>query len=152
MIDYLLLSVLLLGAGIALLLWRWRHARRRSQDYYVCLDGHLVRSRGEWMIDAALQYLSIPHTYEQRLPLGERTIHPDFSLGHGIFLEYWGLQTRTYLQHKAQKQKGYKARNYHLINVENSDLKNLVSVLITQLKPFQTFFPQLHNMLELNQK
>jgi len=152
MVLYLLLIGLLLGAGCALLLWRWWRTRARSQDFYVCLDGHLVRSRGEWMVDAALQYLGIPHTYEPRLELGGRTVHPDFGLGHGIFLEYWGLHTRIYLQHKKQKQIGYKERKYHLINVEDADLKNLLSVLTTHLTPFHAFFPQLHNMLELYSK
>ncbi|MFX1293709.1 MAG: hypothetical protein ACFFD2_02445 [Promethearchaeota archaeon] len=121
-------------------IWRWHRSRAISQ-FYLCLDGHLVKSRGEWMVDATLQYLGIAHEYEKSLQMYGRTIYPDFSLGHKIYIEYWGLQTKSYLKHKKQKQKLYKRSKYHLINIENEDLKNLLHVLTHRLQKFKNFFP-----------
>ena len=145
----------LILTGISLifyLLRRWQRSRTPLQQFYVCLDGHLVRSRGEWMIDAALQYLGIPHEYEPRLQIGRQTIHPDFGLGHNIYVEYWGLRTSTYLKSKRLKQNLYKRGNVHLINIENDNLKNLLHFLQGNLRKYEGFFPQFHNLLQLAQE
>ena len=101
------------------------------------------------MIDATLQYLGILHEYETPLRIAGQTIHPDFSLGHGIYIEYWGLQTKQYLHHKKMKQKLYKRGKYQLINIENEDLKNILSILTRHLVPYEKLFPTLHNILVL---
>ncbi len=128
------------------ILWQ-RRSRATHPQLYLCLDGHTVRSRGEWMIDAVLQYLGIPHTYELPLQIRGRTLHPDFSLGHGILLEYWGLHTRLYLAQKKKKQELYQQGNYHLINIEDADLRNHLALLAAQLRPFQGVFPQFQAVL-----
>ena len=142
-------TVVGIGAGVILLFWvrHWFRTRVRESKFYVCLDGHLVRSRGEWMVDATLQFLGVAHEYEPRIQIGRQTLHPDFGLSHGILIEYWGLQTKTYLQNKKLKQKLYKNSNFHLINIENTDLKNLLHVLTSKLRPYEQFLPQLHNTL-----
>ena len=82
---FLLVFISLIVLGLLYLIWRLkRRTQIPSQELYVCLDGHLVRSRGEWMVDAALLYLRIPHEYEQPLHVDSRVIHPDFSLGVSV--------------------------------------------------------------------
>ena len=136
-----------IGAGVIFLIWvrHWPRSQVRESKFYICLDGHLVRSRGEWMVDATLQFLGVAHEYEPRIQIGRQTLHPDFGLSHGIYIEYWGLQTKTYLQNKKAKQKLYRGSNFHLINIENADLKNLLHVLTSKLRPYEHLFPQLHN-------
>jgi predicted nuclease of restriction endonuclease-like RecB superfamily len=95
------------------------------------------------MIDAVLQHLGIPHEYEPRLQIGRQVIHPDFSLGHGIYVEYWGLHTKRYLKYRRLKLELYKRKDLHLINIEDSDLKNILYIFTQQLHPFKTQFPQL---------
>mgnify|MGYP000262268041 CR=1 FL=1 len=121
---YLILICLLIGL-ILYILWRWRHPKA-SFPLYVCLDGHIVKSRGEWMIDAALQYLNIPHEYEPYVRINGKVIRPDFSLGNGIYIEFWGLHSKRYLKRKKMKQRLYKQARCHLINVESQDLQNIV--------------------------
>lgn len=149
---YLLLLILAPLPLILYLIRRWwRRTQIPPQDLYICLDGHLVRSRGEWMIDAALQYLGIAHEYEPSLHFGMQTIHPDFSVGHDIFIEYWGMATRLYLQHKKEKQRLYQTRNYHLINIENAHLKNLLFHLTKALESYPSYFPRLQQTLQLKE-
>ena len=132
----ILFSILILG-GLVYYGWRlWRRFRVPPQELYVCLDGHLVRSRGEWMIDAALLYLGVPHEYEPRIVINHQPLHPDFGLMHGIYLEYWGLDTRSYRKIKDMKKDLFTRGNYRLINIENEDLKNLVAALAKKLRPF----------------
>jgi len=132
---YLLLLLIVSVLVIFYFLWRqWRHTHPTPQDLYLCLDGHAVRSRGEWMIDAALQYLGIAHEYEPRVVIDRQPLHPDFGLKHGIYLEYWGLETASYRKFKAMKKGLFARGHYHLINIENEDLKNLVLALTKQLR------------------
>lgn len=140
MTVYLLLCFLIPCLSILYLLWRrWRHARTPPHALYMCLDGHLVRSRGEWMIDAALQYLGIAHEYEPRVVINGQPLHPDFGLKGGIYLEYWGLETASYRKFKAMKKGLFARAKYKLINIENEDLKNLVNALTRQLRPLHLF-------------
>jgi len=115
----------------------WRQLRHKPQAVYLCLDGHLVRSRGEWMIDAALQYLGISHEYEPRIEINRQVFHPDFKLKNGVYLEYWGLNSRSYRKLKHRKQKVFGQRKFKLINIENADLKNLLFILDKKLNALQ---------------
>ena len=104
------------------------------------------------MVDATLQYLGITHEYEPPLKIDRMTIHPDFGLGHGIYLEYWGLKSPGYLKHKKLKQNRFKKSRFHLINIENEDLRNLLYVLTRNLKGFKKQFPQFQNTLAVLNK
>ena len=133
---YILLGCAL-GAGILFGIWYlWRRTPLKQQGLYISLDGHLVRSRGEWMIDAALLHMGIPHEYEPRLQIESQILHPDFGLGNGIYLEYWGLDTRAYRQNKNVKKNLFQHGNFKLISIENADLKNLLYTLEKKLRPF----------------
>ena len=134
--------------GFTILIRYWRRSERRNH-YYMCLDGHLVKSRGEWMIDACLQFLGVPHEYETPLRVRGQTLHPDFSLGHGIYIEYWGLQTKGYLRYKKRKQRLYRKTKFYIIDIGNSDLKNLLQFFTLKLEKYRDLFPQFQNVLEL---
>jgi len=151
MMEFVIMLEIIFCISICILAyWFWRRLRHREEAlYYICLDGHAVRSRGEWMIDATLQFLQIPHEYEPVLRIQGHTIHPDFGIGNGIYIEYWGLQTQKYLTNKRFKQTLYLNGKYHLINLENKDLYNLIHTLTLQLKPFKNFYPTLYKLLEV---
>ncbi len=104
------------------------------------------------MVDATLEYLGIAHEYEPRLQIGRQTIHPDFGLGHGIYLEYWGLNSQNYLKNKKLKQDRFKKSKLSLINIENDDLRNLLHILSNSLRRFEKYFPQFQNTLTLLNK
>lgn len=92
------------------------------------------------MIDATLQFLGIPHQYEVPLQISGKKLHPDFCLGHDIYIEYWGLNSYQYKKFKRLKMRLYKRARVHLINIENEDLHNLTHVLLNQLTPFRQHF------------
>jgi hypothetical protein len=87
------------------------------------------------MIDAALQCLGIPHEYEPRVEINRQILHPDFRLKKGIYLEYWGLETRTYRKFKRMKENLFEHAKFKLISIENADLKNLLFSLDKKLRP-----------------
>jgi len=125
-----------LGTAILLGIWYLRRSSHsKQQGLYISLDGHLVRSRGEWMIDAALLYLGIRHEYEPRVQIDRHLLHPDFGLGNGIYLEYWGLDTRSYRRYKGIKKNLFKHENLKLVSIESADLKNLLFILEKKLRP-----------------
>jgi predicted nuclease of restriction endonuclease-like RecB superfamily len=88
-------------------------------------DGHLVRSRAEVIIDDWLFHNKILHVYEKRLPFPERT-YCDFYIPEcDVYIEYWGLETKQYLDKKRWKQRMYSEYNLCLIEIEENDLKDI---------------------------
>ena len=89
------------------------------------LDGHLVRSRCEVIIDDWLHYHNIKHDYEKPIffsPTG--FIICDWYLPNlDIYLEYWGVKKNSdYTKNRLFKEEIYKKLNLTLISIENSDL------------------------------
>ena len=92
-------------------------------------DGHYVRSKPEKQIDDWLYANRIVHAYETAIPGAKRC---DFEIPRengSIYIEYWGLNSRSYLRDKKAKQKIYKEHDLKLIELEQKDLKNLDKVL-----------------------
>ena len=70
-------------------------------------DGHYVKSDPEIIIDDILYENRIVHCYEKKVPIDsdEQTIKCDWFIPvtdarHGIYIEYWGMNTKEYLQNK----------------------------------------------------
>lgn len=43
---------------------------------------------------------------------------------HGIYIEYWGMNTETYKKNKERKRKAYKDHDIPLIEIEKDDYKD----------------------------
>ena len=93
-------------------------------------DGHYVKSDPEIVIDDILYENRIVHCYEKKVPIDsdEQTIKCDWFIPvtdsrHGIYIEYWGMNTKEYLQNKERKRKAYKEHNIPLIEIEKDDYK-----------------------------
>lgn len=69
-------------------------------------------------------------------PSIERTIKSDWFIpvlaNKGIYVEYWGMNTKDYLKNKEEKRKMYKEYNIPLIEIEKDDVKD-VSGLTTRI-------------------
>ncbi len=96
------------------------------------LDGHIVKSKGEGVIDDILYNNLIPHCYEKdviEISSKERNLKADWFIpvagNKGIYIEYWGMTTITYLKNKDEKRKIYKDNNIHLIEVEKDDVNDV---------------------------
>ena len=94
-------------------------------------DGHYVKSDPEIVVDDILYENRIVHCYEKKVPINsdEQTIKCDWFIPvtdsrHGIYIEYWGMNTKEYLQNKERKRQAYKEHDIPLIEIEKDDYKD----------------------------
>lgn len=97
-------------------------------------DGHMVRSRGEAMIDGLLYENRIVHAYERLVPI-EQTMYCDFFLPEfNLYIEFWGMESNP--KYKARKEKKldmYRQNGLKLIEVKDEHINNLEDYLMVQL-------------------
>lgn len=93
-------------------------------------DGHMVRSRGEMLIDDFLYQQGIVHAYERKVPI-EEDMYCDFWLPTGkVYIEYWGIEDQEkYKERKRKKKELYEKYELNLIELSNKDVENLDDVL-----------------------
>lgn len=104
----------------------------RKEEIKRTMDGHYVKSDAECIIDDILYSdLRILHCYEKKVPIDaeEQTIMADWFIPvhnsrKGIYIEYWGMNTKEYLKNKERKLTAYKDHNIPLINIEKDDYKD----------------------------
>ena len=94
-------------------------------------DGHYVKSDPEIVIDDILYENRIVHCYEKKVPIDcdEQTIKCDWFIPvtdsrHGIYIEYWGMNTKEYKQNKERKRQSYKEHDIPLIEIEKDDYRD----------------------------
>lgn len=110
------------------------------------LDGHIVKSQGERIIDDILYNSLLVHCYEKdviEICSEERTIKSDWFIpvsgNKGVYIEYWGMNTGSYLKNKEEKRKMYIENEIPLIEIEKDDIKD-VSGLTTRInREFNTW-------------
>ena len=103
----------------------------RKEEFLRTADGHYVKSNPESIIDDILYDLRIVHCYEKKVPISadEQSITADWFIPvidsrHGIYIEYWGMNTKDYLANKDRKKKSYKAHDIPLIEIEKDEYKD----------------------------
>lgn len=99
------------------------------------LDGHIVKSQGERIIDDILYTNMIVHCYEKdviEINSSERTVKSDWFIpvtgNKGIYIEYWGMNTGGYLKNKDEKRKLYLDNDIPLIEIEKDDIKDVTGL------------------------
>ncbi len=103
----------------------------RKEELLRTADGHYVKSNPESIIDDILYDVRIVHCYEKNAPISsdELTVKADWFIPvtdgrHGIYIEYWGMNTKEYLANKERKRKAYKEHDIPLIEIEKDDYKD----------------------------
>jgi len=98
-------------------------------------DGHMVRSRGEAMIDNWLYSKRISHAYERKVPIPEE-LYCDFYIneGAGCYLEYWGREDGKYLDRRQRKIELYRKHKKNFIEIGNKDINKLDDVMPSKLR------------------
>lgn len=95
------------------------------------IDGHKVKSRGEKIIDDILFSNRIPHAYSMTVAeidtKIDRSIECDWFIpiigsGKGIYIEYWGMDTKDYNDNKKEKTKLYEKYELPLIQIEKDEI------------------------------
>lgn len=112
-----------------------KQENKYPQTLLKATDGHIVKSRGELIIDNLLYDYRLVHAYERELIVAEHTVRSDFYIPandgrKAVYIEFWGIQDNVdYLGRKKEKQELYKAHNKNLINIEEKHLDNIDSYL-----------------------
>ena len=93
---------------------------------FKCLDGHIVRSKGELIIDNFLHNNDIQHEYEKTIKIRGNSIKCDWYLPElDIYIEYWGYFGKEYMKRKEEKIKLYKQGKLTLLSIENIMFKDI---------------------------
>ena len=99
------------------------------------LDGHIVKSQGERIIDDILYNSLLVHCYEKdviEICSEERTVKSDWFIpivgNKGVYIEYWGMNTGAYLKNKEEKRKMYIENEIPLIEIEKDDIKDVAGL------------------------
>lgn len=94
-------------------------------------DGHRVKSQGESVIDDILYEQRIVHCYEKKVPIDidEQAVTCDWFVPildtrRGVYIEYWGMSTKEYLENKKRKQEAYKKYDIPIIQIEKDEYKD----------------------------
>lgn len=100
-------------------------------------DGHMVRSRGELIIDNWLYNSQIIHAYEKKVPI-EEDLYCDFYLPTGkVYIEFWGLEDdAAYAKRKIKKLALYSVNNLNLIELKDADIMKIDDNLPPKLRKF----------------
>ena len=93
----------------------------------------------EVIVDNALYNLFLLHVYEPNVPeITESRRKADWFIpicnGEGIYIEYWGMDTKSYLKTKAERIALYEKHNLPLIGIEKDDPKGDYQTFINNLK------------------
>ncbi len=106
---------------------------------YKTNDGHMVASEGELLIDNWLFDHRVWHIYEPKLPIEENVL-ADFGIitkdEKLIYLEFWGMEHKSYKDRKETKLIIYKENDFTLIEVDPEDLRSLNEVLQRNLRDY----------------
>ena len=101
---------------------------------FKCLDGHIVRSKGELIIDNHLYRLGLEHEYENTIRIRGKPLKYDWYLpDYKAYIEYWGYYGKNYMKRKAEKLQMYRKGNVKLISIEDIMLKDIYSNLEKEL-------------------
>ena len=104
---------------------------------FKCLDGHIVRSKAELIIDNHLYRLNLEHEYEKTISVKGKKIKYDWYLPKfGVYIEYWGFYGKKYMDRKEEKIKLYKKGKLTLISIEDIMLTDIYSILEKELKNY----------------
>ena len=106
--------------------------RKKYPAEYRTKDGHYVRSKAELTIDDSLYLWGIAHAYEKKLPNTEENVYSYFHIPSGngrpkaVYIEYWGMENdEKYNQRKSKKIEIYNQLGLTLIQLNDSDIKNI---------------------------
>ena len=102
--------------------------RQKYPAGFRTMDGHMVRSRGEALIDNYLYHARLVHVYERKLPV-EEEIYCDFYLPNNkVYIEYWGGENdEKYTERRKKKKRIYQKYKdkFNLIELGDNEIANL---------------------------
>jgi hypothetical protein len=116
------------------------------------IDGHIVKSIGEQIIDDILYNNQLCHCYDKdvhEISSDLRTLKADWFIpihgNKGIYIEYWGMDTDDYKKNKDEKKKLYKDAGVSLIQIEKDDTKDVSSLTNRIMREHKTLKTEILN-------
>lgn len=95
----------------------------------VCKDGHRAASVCEVEIDNLLTDLKICHYYDMQITPNTNFRYDWYLPEYDLYIEYFGVNTKKYLEEKPIKKDFYKQNKLKLLSLEYEDLKNIQNTL-----------------------
>ncbi len=112
--------------------------RTKFPSDFRCEDGHYVKSKDEALICNWLFNRNVCHGYDRKIPRSDN-LYCDFWIKTkkgSVYIEYWGMSDRKYLDRKETKQRIYKEQNLQLVELNPNDLKVLDDIFPRKLRPY----------------
>jgi hypothetical protein len=101
-------------------------ATEEHAERYKCDDGHVVKSRGEALIDNWLARHGVNHQYEDWLDLGGNRLKYDWYLpDDDVYVEFWGYHSDKYEERRKVKEELYSRYHKKLVGIEDGDLSDI---------------------------
>ncbi len=133
----IIIAYVLYKLSIKIKTWQAKQFQPEKAINFTCVDGHVVRSKGEMIIDNWLTQNGITHDYEKIISVHGHPIKYDWLLKDSTtYVEYWGYYGRIYMRRKHEKLRLYKEGNLKLISIEDKDLENIYKRLPPKFVPF----------------
>ena len=105
---------------------------KHQNKSYKCIDGHIVKSKDEKIIDDFLYRNEIAHAYEKQLTLSSgEVIHPDWYIPEiKSYLEYHGVKDNAwYTRMNKYKDNIYETNNIKVLIIDHTQLENIEDIL-----------------------
>lgn len=123
---------------VIILYYAFKYLRKSRKSVLIssfkCIDGHVVKSKGELIIDNFLHINGIKHIYEKTIKVNGHSIKYDWYLPDiRIYIEYWGYYGKEYEARKKEKIKLYKKGKMLLLSIENEMFDDIYSNLRKKL-------------------
>lgn len=99
-----------------------------------CVDGDLVRSIGEILIDNWLHSNNIKHQVEQKIPIPQLKYCDWYLPDYDTYIEFWGDIHTKYPEARRVKERLYQKNKLKLVSIEIADIDNLDEILKYKLK------------------
>ena len=101
------------------------------------MDGHVVKSKGELIIDNYLYIHGIKHFYEKTIRVNGNPIKYDWYLPEiKLYIEYWGFYGKEYEARKKEKIRLYNKGKLDLLSIENEMFDDIYKILDEKIGKF----------------
>ena len=115
-----------------------RIAREKYDSNHRAADGHMLKSRGEHLIDDFLFNSNIRHIYEKVVidPINDNECTCDWYLPDcDLYIEFWGVEnSKRYEDTREYKSIIYKNANLNLLEIEADDVDVRLDYIIEKIK------------------
>ncbi len=129
-IAFLFVFIILYYFALKLKKILFKPEKREVATSFKCIDGHIVKSKGELIIDNHLHRLGIGHEYEEILKVRGNKIKCDWYLPeYDIYIEYWGYYGKDYEKRKEEKIRLYRKGKHKLVSIEDIMFTDIYSNL-----------------------